>query len=900
MSEPIRHNEIIEIDKTLAGIAQIIAELKNMQATMRQTASEVVTFQQKQDPGTKSGKAGTQQASAQTQKLTKEYKQLAIAEQNATKETIRLKAARKALLAEQRRQIQVLDAEKGSLDRNRVALQKLIERYGKAGPAAAKKMETRINSLTGKIKRQEEATGRHQRSVGRYQKVFANAKAALASFAVGMVGATAIMGLMSRGIKKIIGITEDFEQGMANVKAITNASKKEFTALSVSAIDLGRVTKFTATQVAELQFEYAKLGFSTREIIAASRATLDLAAATGTDLARAAEVAGGVIRAFGLNASEAQRVADVMAQSFATSALDMEKFAESMKYVAPVAKISNVSLERTTAILGVLANNMIQGSKAGTALRMILGKTGKTAEGFEERLRTLAEEGLNLADAQDEVGQRAYAALLVMVDQYDLIEKLETAYNNVEGATARMAEIMLDTAKGQKTIVKSAMEGLVLTAQNSTEAMEGYKGALGGLAKALNWVSDNFTVLSKVASWTNRTLAMLAVGPLPLLQKIFKGLRDDTLEFSQSEADAAAETERLANEELARIKTENDLRAKAYAEQLERIEAEEKAELKKIAAIKKAQEEYYKSLSQMRALESSMAEEEYNRVMKGIEDELAISSKKAAQDKKDGDDFQAMLKAQAAVKTEATLAELAADAAAKEEQKSADDKAAADRKAGMEATMYETAGVLFALTDLKMAKLDQEKAHEIEAAHGNKAKIAAIEKKYAKEQQKVAVTQALIDSSLAIVKTLSSVVFPFNIIAAALVAAQAGIQVAAIRSQTFEKGGHGELGGERHSQGGTYLPGIGEAEKGEYFGIINRQMTRKYSHDLPAIFDSLNSGRFHDVWSNANIQLQENIDPWTKRMYDLMAKTPTTYTDSNGDTVREYPDGYVRVIRKVS
>ena len=133
-----------------------------------------------------------------------------------------------------------------------------------------------------------------------------------------------------------------------------------------------------------------------------------------------------------------------------------------------------------------------------------------------------------------------------------------------------------------------------------------------------------------------------------------------------------------------------------------------------------------------------------------------------------------------------------------------------------------------------------------------------------------------------------------------MIAAQAGIQVAAIRSQTFEKGGHGELGGERHSQGGTYLPGIGEAEKGEYFGIINRQMTRKYSQDLPAIFDSLNAGRFHDVWSNANIQLQENIDPWTKRMYDLMAKTPTTYTDSNGDTVREYPDGHVRVIRKAS
>ena len=142
--------------------------------------------------------------------------------------------------------------------------------------------------------------------------------------------------------------------------------------------------------------------------------------------------------------------------------------------------------------------------------------------------------------------------------------------------------------------------------------------------------------------------------------------------------------------------------------------------------------------------------------------------------------------------------------------------------------------------------------------------------------------------------------FPFNIAAAALVAAQAGLQVAAIKSATFAEGGHGELGGERHSQGGTYLPGIGEAERGEYFGIINRQMTHKYSSDLPAIFDSLNAGKFHDVWDRSNVILQTEIDPWTKKMYDLMLKTPTTYTDTNGDVVKEYPDGYKRVIRKAS
>ena len=209
----------------------------------------------------------------------------------------------------------------------------------------------------------------------------------------------------------------------------------------------------------------------------------------------------------------------------------------------------------------------------------------------------------------------------------------------------------------------------------------------------------------------------------------------------------------------------------------------------------------------------------------------------------------------------------------------------------------EAANLAFALTDLKMSKLEQEKQQELALAGDNEAKILEIEKKYAKEKQKVAITQALIDSSLAIVKTLASVVFPFNVIAAGIIAATAGVQVAAIRSQTFAEGGHGELGGERHAQGGTPIPGIGEAERGEYFGIINRSMTQKYRKDLPAIFDSLNAGRFHDVWSNANIQLQTEIDPWTKKMYNHMVGTPVLYTDSNGDTVEKYSNGRTRIIR---
>lgn len=146
-------------------------------------------------------------------------------------------------------------------------------------------------------------------------------------------------------------------------------------------------------------------------------------------------------------------------------------------------------------------------------------------------------------------------------------------------------------------------------------------------------------------------------------------------------------------------------------------------------------------------------------------------------------------------------------------------------------------------------------------------------------------------------KTLA-VGFPQNIpFLIGYLAQIAGI-VSTIKSVKFAKGGHGQLEGKRHSEGGVKIPGIGEAERGEYFGIVSRPMTRRYRSDLPKIFDSLNQGKFHEVWTNANIQLQESIDPYTKKMYDLMMKTPTTYIDSNGDTVREYPDGNKVIIKR--
>ena len=255
-------------------------------------------------------------------------------------------------------------------------------------------------------------------------------------------------------------VFKGFEAEMAKVQAVSGATAEEFKALSDNAKELGASTMFSAREVAGLQTEFAKLGFTATEITKVTESTLALAQASGSDLARAAEVAGSTLRAFGLDAAETGRVTDVMALSFSSSALDMETFAESMKFVAPVAKSAGMSIEETSAMLQILSNAGIKGSQAGTALRRIISEIGASGKPTAEALKDLATQGLSLADAKDEVGRSAQSALLVLAEGVDQISPLTAELKNSAGAAKEMADIMGDTAFGAGKRLESAMEGL--------------------------------------------------------------------------------------------------------------------------------------------------------------------------------------------------------------------------------------------------------------------------------------------------------------------------------------------------------------------------------------------------------------------------------------------------------
>lgn len=250
-----------------------------------------------------------------------------------------------------------------------------------------------------------------------------------------------------------------FEHSMAKVKAVSGATSKEFAALEANAKRLGKTTVFTAQEVAGLQLNFSKLGFTADEITKVTASTLALAQATDSDLAQAAEVAGATLRGFGMDASKTGHMTDVMAASFSASALDMNSFQDAMKYVAPVAKAAGVSLEETTSMLANLANAGIKGSQAGTSLRMIFQKMAAGGGDVSEKIADLAKNGLSLDSAFDEVGRRAQTALLVLGNNKGKVDELTKSFENADGAAAKMAGIMDNTAFGAIKRMQSAIEG---------------------------------------------------------------------------------------------------------------------------------------------------------------------------------------------------------------------------------------------------------------------------------------------------------------------------------------------------------------------------------------------------------------------------------------------------------
>ena len=332
---------------------------------------------------------------------------------------------------------------------------------------------------------------------------------------------------INRAVSSVVTTFTEFEFVMAKVNAISGATEQEFAALTSSAEELGRTTFFTAEQVGQLQLNFSKLGFSAEEIMQAQKATLDLATATGSDLARSATVAASAVRGFGLDASETQRVVDVMAVSFSTSALDIEKFQTSMTKVAPIAKAAGFSIEDTTTIMAKLSDAGIEASIAGTSLRNILLKMqdpssdlsksfGGTIHSLDElipAMRQFSLEGGDMASVMEVVDLRQAAAFELMLANVDILTDYRNSLKDSGGEAARMAEIVGNTLQGAFLKLKSALQGLSISIMKDFAA--GLQRTGERLATFGNFLSDNsetITGLIKAVTTLIRVVGLYKIG----------------------------------------------------------------------------------------------------------------------------------------------------------------------------------------------------------------------------------------------------------------------------------------------------------------------------------------------------------------------------------------------------
>lgn len=399
----------------------------------------------------------------------------------------------------------------------------------------------------------------------------AMAKATTATFSAIQVGVTSVLGYAIKS-----GM--DFEQQMSRVKAISGATGEEFAKLKEQAIELGASTAFSATEAAQGMENLASAGFSTSEIMDAMPGMLDLAASSGEDLASSADIAASTLRGFGLEASQAGHVADVLAKNAANTNAAVKDTGEAMKYVAPVAHTMGLSLEEVAASIGIMADSGIKGSQAGTTLRGALSRLAKPTEkmyqimdelglsfydsngkmkSLTEMVAMLQSNMSGLTDEQKQnalvtlFGQEALSGMMVLMDAGpDKLASLTDAYKNCDGAAAEMAATMMDNLAGAVEEMSGAAEtfGLVLyenmqeplknlavEATNSirelTKAFQ--DGGLQGLAQAAGSVLTEW-----VGRFTQALPQFVQIG-ISVFQSLVSGLTQNSGTLGASVAQVA-------------------------------------------------------------------------------------------------------------------------------------------------------------------------------------------------------------------------------------------------------------------------------------------------------------------------------------------------------------------------
>lgn len=283
----------------------------------------------------------------------------------------------------------------------------------------------------------------------------------------------------------------DFDESMSKVAAVSGATGEDFDKLRAKAREMGAKTKFSASEAADAMNYMAMAGWKTEDMLSGIDGIMNLAAASGEDLATTSDIVTDALTAFGLSAEDSGHFADVLAAASSNANTNVSMLGESFKYAAPVAGALGISAEDTSVALGLMANAGIKASQSGTALRTgltNLAKPTKQMQAFmdkynialvqnedgsvnlRETMISLREKMGGLSESEQAAaasaifGKNSMAGWLAIINASDQdFDKLTGAIDNCDGTALDMAETMQDNLAGQITILKSQLQELAIS-----------------------------------------------------------------------------------------------------------------------------------------------------------------------------------------------------------------------------------------------------------------------------------------------------------------------------------------------------------------------------------------------------------------------------------------------------
>lgn len=378
---------------------------------------------------------------------------------------------------------------KAALEKQRQKLGETKDRLDAAGVSTTD-LANKDAELTAKIQELTEEQKKAAEGAGEFGNAGVQAIEAVGG-AIAAAGIAEAMKSIADAYSECVEIAGNFEQAMSAVEAIADSNISEMAALTAEAKELGATTKFTAQQSANAMEYMAMAGWDAQEMLGGMSGVINLAAAAGEDLAQVSDIVTDNLSAFGLKASDTAHFADVLAAAAANSNTNISIMGETFKSSSSVAGALGYSIEDVAVMVGLMANNSVKGSRAGTALRNIfnglLGGVTLTAKAFGEldysavnsdgSMKGLMEtvedlrgyfsqmtEAERVNNAMTIAGMRGYNGLLAILNATNEdFQSLYASINNCNGAAERMAKVKLDNLNGDITLMNSAMEALQST-----------------------------------------------------------------------------------------------------------------------------------------------------------------------------------------------------------------------------------------------------------------------------------------------------------------------------------------------------------------------------------------------------------------------------------------------------